>query len=397
MKTLNLKPNLLTALTAENINDLNETQKKFIPEMLAGKDVILQSSTGSGKTLAYLLPIFERCEQAEPITEVVIVVPTQELAMQVHRQVESLSKNSGINLVSLPIFANVNIKTQIEKLKSRPQIIVGTTSRILNLIQMKKLPAHTIKTLIIDEADRSCDKSSFENLKALRKSMMKRTQVICVSASFPAGSREKAESLAQDPVFISIEGKEQVPANITHQFITCDKRDKMEKLRQYLAAAKPENAIIFINELGNINIAVEKLQFHKVNCAAIHSASTKLERQKNLADFRTGKLQYLVATDVAARGLHIDGITNIISVSVAQDPIDYLHRAGRTGRNGKNGISISIISPAEANLIAKYEKRLKVKFQEVEVARGKVWQVKSENKTTPQKPKSTYQGKKIRD
>ncbi len=365
-KELGLSQLLVSALAQGDITQPTQSQELATPLILEGKDVILQSKTGSGKTLSYLLPIYERQGEAvDKGAQVIIVVPTKELAMQIHHEVQLLTQRSGIPLRSAVLFGNVNINTQIERLKTKPQIIIGTCDRVLTLIQKKKIPAHLVKTVIVDEADKLLDKQSIEMLKAVRKTCMKQTQMVFVSATFLPQNIKEAIKLAPQAQLVQTQTQAEIPATITHQYLVGDRRDKLENLRKLIRILNPEKSIIFINDLSEINLAVEKLQYHGLDCACIHSESTKEERRTRLAAFKEGKLRHLVATDLAARGLHVDEIPCIFHVDIAEEPTDYLHRAGRTGRNGAEGLSICLPTEGELQWLAKYRSKYKISLEEI--------------------------------
>ena len=371
--SLGLCPQLVSALEKQEITAPTDCQTQALPFLLENKDVILQAQTGSGKTLCYLLPIYQNMKKPlENCTQSLVIVPTKELAMQVHRQAELLSENSGISIKSCPIFGNVNINTQIDRLKDKPQLVVGTPDRILALIQKKKIQAHTVKTFVVDEADKLLDKQSLQSLAALRKTLMRDTQNVFVSASMPTKAMAGAQGLSPSAVVLKSEGKLTVPENIQHYYLISDKRDKLDKLRKLSAILQPAKSIIFINHLEEIDLAVQKLQYNKINCEAIHSESTKQARQKALAAFASGQTANLAATDLAARGLHVDGVSHIFHVDISEDPVDYLHRCGRCGRNGAAGVSIVLACENEVQYIKKYTEYLGIQVKQLKMQNGQV-------------------------
>ncbi len=376
-QTIGLSDGIVAALAKQNITQPTQSQELATPLIIQGRDVILQSKTGSGKTLAYLLPLYQRQgETVEKGAQAIILVPTKELAMQIHQEVQILSQNSGIPLKSAVLFGNVNINTQIERLKGKPQIIIGTCDRVLALIQKKKIAAHLVKTFIVDEADKLLDKQSIEMLKAVRKTCMRDTQTVFVSATFLPQNIAEAMKLAPEGQLVQTQTQAEIPATITHQYMICDRRDKLENLRKFIRILNPEKSIIFINDLSEINLAVEKLKYHGLDCACIHSESTKEERRTRLTAFKEGKLRHLVATDLAARGLHVDEIPCIFHVNIAEEPTDYLHRAGRTGRNGAAGLSICLTTEGELQWLAKYRSKFKIQFEEVAPKEDKIIYIK---------------------
>jgi superfamily II DNA/RNA helicase len=358
-----LNKELLIGLQKENITVPTTVQETAIPLILENKDLIVQSQTGTGKTLAFLLPLFVKLQPLKRETQAIILVPTHELAIQIHRQVERLAVNSGVKLLSQPIIGNVNILRQIEKLKEKPQIIVGSSGRILELIKKKKISAHTVKTIIIDEADKMMDKSNFDATKAVIDTTLRDRQLLLFSASISNDTVTKAKLIMKTPEILKLDAKLTIPDSIEHSFYFSQERNKIEELAKLARILRPKKAMVFINKAFDNDVAVEKLRFHGFAAGNIYGEIDKLERKATLDNFRSGKLQFLIASDIAARGLQIDGITCVFNISIPEDPLDYLHRAGRTGRNGTKGMAISLITSAEQSLIALYENKFNIKFQ----------------------------------
>jgi superfamily II DNA/RNA helicase len=367
-----LNPALVGALQKENITVPTEVQAAVIPLVLQNKDLIVQSQTGTGKTLAFLLPLFEKLDPAERKTQAIILVPTHELAIQIQRQIERLTLNSDIKIFGTPIIGNVNILRQIDKLKEKPQIVVGSPGRILELIQKKKISAHTVKTLIIDEADKMMDKSNFDAVKAVIDTTLRDRQLLFFSASIPSVTITKAKLLMKQPQLIKLESAISIPGSIEHSFFIAEERDKIEALVKLARIINPSKAMIFINKAFDNDVAVEKLKFHKFAAGNIYGDIDKFQRKATMDNFRYGNLQFLIASDIAARGLQIDGITCVFNISMPEDPLDYLHRAGRTGRNGNLGQVISIVTAREQLLIKEYENKFKINIQGKKMFQGKI-------------------------
>ncbi|MHB8062608.1 MAG: DEAD/DEAH box helicase, partial [Ruminiclostridium sp.] len=361
-ETMELNKSLVDALKTVSITVPTDIQSKVIPEAQKNKDLIIQSETGTGKTLAYLLPLFEKLDIDKREMQAIILVPTHELAIQVERQIGMLSQNSELKATSTPIIGDVNILRQFEKLKLKPHIIVGTAGRILELIQKKKIAAHTIKTIILDEADRLLDDSYIESTKAVIKTTLKERQLIMCSASISTRTIERAKLLMREPLIIKSSPKLQVPETIEHLYFVAEERDKIEVLRKLVRMINPPRAIAFCGSSSDIIEATEKLKYHKINAESLHGSNEKMDRKKTMDDFKSGKLQILVASDLAARGLDIEGITHIINVDIPERSMEYLHRAGRTGRKGNIGMTISIVTEQEIEFIKQYEKELKIKI-----------------------------------
>ncbi|SHH56301.1 Superfamily II DNA and RNA helicase [Sporobacter termitidis DSM 10068] len=371
-EALGLSKDIIAGLALQGIDTPTAVQELAIPEIIENKNIVIQSETGSGKTLAYLLPLYARQKTIEPVMQVIVVVPTHELAMQVHHQVQTLSKNSGMPVKSTVIFGDVNIRSQIEKLKEKPQIIIGTAGRLIELIQLRKITAHTIATVVVDEADRMLDINNIERVKTILKAVMRDTQIIMVSASIPDKTLKLAEEIAKSPEIVRTGRKLEIPENIRHQYIVVEARDKVDTLRKLMNILGPKRALAFINSTLDIDIATEKLKYHKMNAASLQGRSSKEDRQRALAGIASGKLRLLVATDIAARGLHIDDVEIVFSVSMPEDPLDYLHRAGRTGRGGAPGLSISIVTKQEVPLITKYQNAFHISMTKIQMHEGKI-------------------------
>ncbi len=371
-EALGLGENIIKGLAMQGIDAPTSVQEQSIPKIMENLDLVIQSETGSGKTLAYLLPIYARLDPSLRVMQVIVLVPTHELAMQVHHQAELFSKNSEIALKSIVLFGDVNMKTQIERLKEKPQIIIGTAGRILELIKTKKICAHTIKTIVIDEADKMLDAKNIESVKAIIKSTMRDTQMVMLSASISEKALKTAREIAKTPELIKTAQTLKIPDNIKHQYIVCDQRDKTETLRKLIHILNPHRAIAFINNADEIEAATAKLKYHKLNAECIYGTSEKQNRKNTLTDFASGKLQFLIATDIAARGLHIENIETIFNLSISEDPLDYLHRSGRTGRGDAPGLSISIVTKRELPLIKKYQNVFKINIMQIQMHEGKI-------------------------
>lgn len=379
-ENMELNKSLVDALKKVNITVPTEIQSKAIPEAQQNKDLIIQSETGTGKTLAYLLPLFEKIDTQKKEMQAIILVPTHELAIQVERQIEMLSQNSELKATSTPIIGDVNILRQIEKLKLKPHIIVGTAGRILELIQKKKISAHTIKTIIIDEGDRLLDDSYIEGTKAVIKTTLKERQILICSASISARTIERAKLFMKEPLLIKSSPKMQVPDTIEHIYFVAEQRDKIEVLRKLVRMINPQKAIAFCGSGEDIEEATEKLKYHKLKAESMHGSNAKMDRKKTMDAFKSGKLQILVATDLAARGLDIEGVTHIINLDIPERSMEYLHRAGRTGRNGKPGVTISIVTEKEIEFIKQYERELNIKITPKSMENGVMVEYKKSSK-----------------
>lgn len=372
---------LVKALQKLNITVPTDIQQKVIPEAKNNRDLIFQSETGTGKTLAYLLPLFEKIATDKKEMQALVLVPTHELAIQVQRTIELLSQHSDLKVTATPIIGDVNILRQIDKLKLKPHVIVGTAGRILELIKKKKISAHTIKTIIIDEADRLLDENNLDTIKAVIKTTLKERQIVLCSASISPKTIERARSMQNDPLIISSKPKIEVPETIEHLYFVAEERDKIETLRKLVRSINPPKAIAFLGNSDNIAEAADKLQFHKISADSIHGSNIKKDRKATMDQFKSGKLQLLIASDLAARGLDIEGLTHIFNLDIPERSLDYLHRAGRTGRQGNHGTCISIVTEKEIQFIKQFERELKIKIEAKSIKFGEIVEYKKESKT----------------
>lgn len=369
---IEIDDDMIKALSAQKIKKLTEVQELVYENIVNHKDIVVQSETGSGKTLAYLLPLYEKYKEIEHTNKIIIVVPTQELALQVHRQIELLSKNTGREIHSAAIFGNVNIERQIKTLRSKPMIVVGTALRITELIKKKKIAAHNVKTIVLDEADKLLDKKSVDDVKALIKCTMKDRQLLLFSASMPSSVIKTAKELAPDIKTLRISDKKKIPKNIEHLYVVVKRNERIEMLRRIISASKKRKAMIFINGKHDIEEAVMKLKYHNYPVEAIYGGVSKQERQRAIEGFRSNKLRYLIATDIAARGLHFNNVEFVVQLKLTEDINDYLHRAGRTGRNGAKGRCISIVTENEISHLMQISKKLGFKPQEIFIKEGRI-------------------------
>ncbi|KGP76988.1 helicase [Desulfosporosinus sp. Tol-M] len=367
-----LDESLVAALKREGIVEPTAIQVQTIPFILETRDVVGQSESGTGKTLAYLLPIFQKIDTLKRETQAMILTPTHELAIQIQRVIEILACNSGLAVTSAAIIGNVNITRQIEKLKEKPHIIVGSSGRILELIQKKKISSQTIKTMVLDEADRLLDENNSQTVKAVIKTTLSRTQLLLFSATLPPVTLQQASELLKNPEVVRVTDKIMIATTISHMYFLAEQRDKIEVLRKLVRMIIPPRAVIFINKSEEIEKTVEKLKFHGLEAEGIYGGASKINRRKAMDKFKSGKISLLVASDLAARGLDIKGITHIFNLDLPEDPGLYLHRVGRTGRAGESGTAISIVNFKEAPYIKRLAGMFEISINHKEMYQGKI-------------------------
>ena len=369
---IGLDKKLVAGLAKAAITIPTPVQAAVIPEVLQGRDVIGHSATGTGKTLAYLLPLFQKIESGKREVQAVVLAPTHELVMQIFRQAELLAQNSGIPVAAAAIIGEVNIARQIDKLKEKPHLLIGSAGRLLELIQKRKINAQTIKTIVLDEADRLLDETNRAAVAAVIKTTQKDRQLLLFSATIPQETLAAAAQWLREPVHAAIRNDSPLPSGIAHMYFLAEARDKVVVLRKLLAGIQPERALVFVNTAPAIAETVAKLNFHGVAAAGLHGSANKAERQAAMQDYREGRVRILVASDLAARGLDIDGVENVINLDLPETAQAYLHRAGRTGRAGATGRVFSIVDKAEARRIPSLRKSLRISIAEKHLSYGEI-------------------------
>lgn len=366
-----LQPFLQDAWTNSGFQSLTPIQEKAIPAILEGKDVVCESPTGTGKTLAYLLPILEKLDPTRPALQAVILAPSQELVMQILEQFQIWSKGSGI--IGTSLIGGANIKKQIEKLKKKPQLVIGTPGRIFELIKMKKLKMHEVKTIVVDEFDVMITPEHLGDIKSIMKTTLKDRQTVFFSATLSDQTNEVAGELMRDPEYIRINEKEMeaIGSNVEHLYLLTELRDKIDVLRSLLHTGDMK-ALVFINKIERLGEVEEKLRFKGIKLAALAGESHKKERKEAIDNFRSGKVSVLLTTELAARGLDIQGITHVIHFDFPQTTKQYVHRSGRTGRMGAEGTVISIVTKREESYLQQVGKELGLSVIQVKLFKGKL-------------------------
>lgn len=367
-----LQPALVDGLAQQNIHQPTEIQLTAIPLLLAGRDVIGQAHTGSGKTLAYLCPVFEKIDPDSKAVQALILAPTHELVMQIHRQAQLLAKNSGIPVKSLSIIGEANINNQITRLKEKPHLLIGSPGRILDLIKKKKINCQTIKTIIIDEVDNLLDNTNGPTVLEIIKATQRDRQLAAFSATASPHTLQTLQQLMQNPELVNIKGQAQINPQIEHFYLICEQRDKFVLLRKLLNSIEGEQILIFMNDGPEIDFLVEKLNYHKTTTFSLHGIVDKEERQKALTQFRNGKIHVLVSSDLAARGLDIPEVTHVINLDFPLEANEYIHRAGRTARGHKTGQCYSIVNPQELAALRIYQREFNIAISPVHLVKGNI-------------------------
>jgi ATP-dependent RNA helicase DeaD len=368
---LQLPPDLVDALAKQEITEPTPVQSAALPVLLAGKDAYLNAPTGTGKTLAYLLPLMVRIDPAQAATQVAIVSPTHELAIQIHRQSCELAQNAGRAIRSVLLIGGTATARQIEKLKSKPHVVVGSPGRIVELIERGKLKTTHLGAIVIDEADRLLQDESLKWVQKIVGLAPPGRQLIFASATIEPQTREVLGTLSPEVVTLS-PSTEAVSENIQHLYLICEERDKPDILRSLLHALELPRSIVFVHRNEVAERVAAKLAHHKLAVADLSAGLDKLDRKHAMDGIRSGAINIMIASDLAARGLNIPAVTHVFNLDVPTTSKAYLHRVGRTGRAGAQGTAISLLTEVEARLVRRYEQELGIVMQCVKVRGGHI-------------------------
>ncbi|SFB08193.1 Superfamily II DNA and RNA helicase [Bacillus sp. cl95] len=365
-----LKPFIQNVWKKSEFNQPTTIQTNAIPHAIEGRDLIAESPTGTGKTLAYLLPVLEKINPEQGGVQAVVLASSQELVMQVYQEFQKWSEGSGIR--GATFIGGANVKRQLEKLKKRPQVVFGTPGRMLELIKQKKLKMHEVKIVVLDEGDQLLVPEHYATVQNIVKSTLAARQVLLFSATLPAQTEQKAKELTKDAEIIRVKKDETITeGKVEHIFFSCEPRDKMKMLEKIIRLENIK-ALAFINDIAEITVMSEKLNFKDLSVKVLHSDMNKVERQNALNSFRDGKVNMMIATDVAARGLDIKGVTHVVHFDFPQDIKQYVHRSGRTGRFGADGTVISLVTDREERELRQFARELNVPVNRKVFYMGKI-------------------------
>jgi superfamily II DNA/RNA helicase len=364
-KTLGLPEQRIEALARQNIATPTDIQVQAYPTLSQQQDAWLSAPTGSGKTLAYLLPLLERINTTTKDLQLAVLSPTQELAVQIHDCIRLLANDYEPALRSQLLIGNASVVRQKEKLKKKPHAVVGTVGRMLELNIQRKLKLHQCQMIVIDEADTMLADDSIGDVEAFLKTTPRdQRQVVFTSATDKGTAFETAQSIGKEVQWHKAEAQAAVPT-IEHSVIEARYHNKARTLHAFVKSARPERAIAFVHRNDTAEALGADLERRHLHVEVLHAGLSKFERQTALEAFRSGQVKLLIASDVAARGLDIKGVTHIINVDLPSDSSDYLHRVGRTGRMGEHGHAVSLASDDELKLIRRYERDLKIQVRAV--------------------------------
>ncbi|MCP3029247.1 DEAD/DEAH box helicase [Halobacillus sp. A5] len=355
--SLGLSKPVLKALDFMGFEETTPIQEQTIPLGLEGKDVIGQAQTGTGKTAAFGIPMIEKIDKDVRSVQGLVIAPTRELAIQVAEEINRLGKNKGVR--ALPIYGGSNMDRQIRALRDN-HIVVATPGRLLDHIRRKTIKLQSVHTAVLDEADEMLNMGFIDDIRDILKSLPEHRQTLLFSATMPKEIRDIATKLMKQPEEVKVKAKEMTVENIEQYYIEIPEKHKFDTLTRMLDIDAPALAIVFGRTKRRVDEVSDGLQARGFLAEGIHGDLTQGKRMSVLNKFKKGRIEILVATDVAARGLDISEVSHVYNFDIPQDPESYVHRIGRTGRAGRKGKSISFVTPrekAQLNLIEKLTKK----------------------------------------
>lgn len=360
-----LPSSLREAMKRAAWEDLTPVQARAIPYMLKGRDLMVQSRTGSGKTGAFVLPMLKRLDLRKASCQALVLTPTRELAKQVARDAETLSGDSGMRTVA--VYGGVGYEPQLKAFKKGAHLVVGTPGRVLDHLLKGNLRLDDIELLIFDEADRMLSMGFYPDMKAVQRYLPRRHVNGCMfSATFPAHVMGLAGQFLDEPDFLTLSSGQVHVTDTDHVFYTVPAMDKDRCLVRIIEMENPTSAIIFCNTKAKCHYVSVVLQRFGYDADELSSDLSQAAREATLARVRKGNLRFLVATDVAARGIDIPELSHVFLYEPPEDHEDYIHRAGRTGRAGASGVAISLVADMEAISLQRIAKRYKIEMEERE-------------------------------
>lgn len=352
---LGLGKNILKSIEEIGYIEPSKIQNEIIPLILNGNDVIGQAATGTGKTLAFAASILTMLDRKKTGVKVIVLVPTRELAIQVSDEFEVLNKYAGFKILS--VYGGSSIENQISSLKKGMDIIVGTPGRVIDLIDRKKLNIENLDYFVLDEADEMLNMGFLEDIELIFKKTNEEKQVLLFSATMPKMIKKLAETyMKSDYKYVEIVENTKTSVNVEQHYYLVNEKLRVEAMCRILDSKESKLSIIFCKTKRDCDMLLSEMQLRNYSVEAMHGDIAQNMRIQTLERFKRGSFNYLIATDVAARGIHVDNIECVINYNIPQDVLSYIHRIGRTGRASNKGEAITLVTPREQKFIEEVEK-----------------------------------------
>jgi ATP-dependent RNA helicase DeaD len=356
-KKLGINDDILSMLKIQGITEPTPVQEQTIQLIKNGRDVIAEAQTGTGKTLAFLLPMFDNMSADLNTIQGLIVTPTRELAIQITEEAKKLAASKNLNI--LAAYGGKDVGTQLKKLKGNIHLIIATPGRLLDHLSRGTVKLDNLKTLVLDEADQMLLMGFKNDIEAIIEKTSKKRQTLCFSATMSSDVKKMAYKYMNNPEEIIIKKEEPTLKNIKQFLIETTDRRKQEDLCKVLDEDNAFMAIIFCRTKRRVDDLEVALYKRGYNCQKLHSDITQSKREKIMKAFKNCDIQYLIATDVAARGLDINGVSHVYNYDIPESAEGYIHRIGRTGRAGEEGYTYLFAAPKDKFLLDSIEKKIK--------------------------------------
>lgn len=360
---MELRPEILKALKNLGFKNPSEVQKEVIPEMLKKKDIVVKSQTGSGKTASFGIPLCELINEEENIVKALVLVPTRELAMQVKEDISNIGRLKKIR--SAAIFGKQPFNEQVRELKQRVHIVCGTPGRVIDHIKRGNLDTSNIEYVVIDEADKMLNMGFIDQIGEVLSSLPSKKNIALFSATIPSEIEGLYLKYMNEPEVLNIKSKVFNKEKISERYLVSRREDKFKALLKLLYSYTDESAIVFCNTKDSVKNLSALLKKEKIKVNELHGDMDQKERLKVMESFKNKDFKVLVATDIAARGIHISHITNVFNYEVPMEKESYVHRIGRSGRGEKNGLAITLTSLGEKRFLDDIQEYIGYKIEEI--------------------------------
>lgn len=382
-RELGISEELELVLRKEGITKPTPVQEKSIPDLLNGKDVIAQAQTGTGKTLAFMLPLIQKIDESKGDIQGLIITPTRELAIQITNEAKKLSGAKDITI--LAAYGGQDVEQQVRKLKNGIHLVIATPGRLLDHMRRGTINLGKLQTLVLDEADEMLRMGFLNDIESIVLGTPKTRQTMLFSATIPNDVRSLGTKFMKSPVQIEVQGDNITLDEIKQVVLETTDRGKLDTLCQLIDEFRPYLAIVFCRTKRRVSSLHADLRARGYNADELHGDLSQGKRERVMKSFRNAEIQILVATDIAARGLDVEGITHVINYDIPEDAESYIHRIGRTGRIGNLGMAVTIITERDKSALALIERKIKMDFNPKAIEREKSKGKKREDVRAPKK------------
>jgi ATP-dependent RNA helicase DeaD len=358
---LDVDPVFLGNIQKMGFEEMFPVQKESIPQALQGKDLVVQAKTGSGKTIGFAIPLCEAIDAQQKSVQALVLAPTRELAVQVHGEIEKLCE--GTKIWSHPVYGGVSLSPQIKAIENGTQIVVGTPGRIMDLMRRGNLRFKNLKVVVLDEGDRMFDMGFRDDIEFILSETPKNRQTMLFSATVPPEIEDLIQRNLNNPQTIRIGNVETDITQVDQYYIDCDYQTRFNILCNYIEKENITQAIVFCNTKRECENLTRNLKNYKFQVHYLHGDLSQKQRDRSMELFREGKIRILIATDIAARGLDIEGVSHVINYDVPIDSKNYVHRIGRTARAGEHGIAVTFLIDKFYDDFRKINKELRLQVE----------------------------------